>query len=187
MAGHPSRGSSAKTPARMANAAAFIAAFSTAYNPARPSWMKMLLDRAIFFISVREAAIRSPSRTLRGASMKRDGDGMHGARAKRRWLGAASLVALLAGAGPAWADNCFTASGNPFLMGFANGTSGRPIAARKTASPSSRLAPTAAQTSFFHDGCRHGERQCHPGAGLVPGKSRHQCRTASRPSSDCSL
>ena len=25
-------------------------------NPARPSWMKMLLDRAIFFISVREAA-----------------------------------------------------------------------------------------------------------------------------------
>ena len=54
--------------------------------------------------------------------MKRDGDGMHRARAKRRWLGAASLVALLAGAGPAWADNCFTASGNPFLIGFANGT-----------------------------------------------------------------
>jgi hypothetical protein len=47
---------------------------------------------------------------------------MYGARAKRLWRGAASLAALLAGASPAWADNCFTASGNPFLVGFANGT-----------------------------------------------------------------
>ena len=44
------------------------------------------------------------------------------ARSRRHWLGAASLMALLTGAGPAWADNCFTASGNPFLVGFANGT-----------------------------------------------------------------
>ncbi len=42
--------------------------------------------------------------------------------AQPRWLGAASVVALLAGASPAWADNCFTASGNPFLAGFANGS-----------------------------------------------------------------
>jgi hypothetical protein len=47
---------------------------------------------------------------------------MYGARAKRLWRGAASVAALLAGASPAWADNCFTASGNPFLVGFANGT-----------------------------------------------------------------
>jgi hypothetical protein len=52
--------------------------------------------------------------------MKRDGDGMHGARAKRRWLGAASLAAR--GREPRLGDNCFTASGNPFLIGFANGT-----------------------------------------------------------------
>jgi uncharacterized protein with beta-barrel porin domain len=54
--------------------------------------------------------------------VKRDGDRMYGARAKRLWRGAASVAALLAGASPAWADNCFTASGNPFLVGFANGT-----------------------------------------------------------------
>ncbi|MBV9518173.1 MAG: hypothetical protein JO068_08625, partial [Hyphomicrobiales bacterium] len=51
----------------------------------------------------------------------------HEARSRRRWLGAASTVALssvalLAWAGPAWADNCFTTSGNPFLAGFANAT-----------------------------------------------------------------
>jgi outer membrane autotransporter protein len=54
--------------------------------------------------------------------VKRDGDRMYGVRAKRLWRGAASVAALLAGASPAWADNCFTASGNPFLVGFANGT-----------------------------------------------------------------
>jgi uncharacterized protein with beta-barrel porin domain len=42
--------------------------------------------------------------------------------ARPHWLAATSVVALLAGASPAWADNCFTASGNPFLVGFANGT-----------------------------------------------------------------
>src|SRR5690242_12829614 len=54
--------------------------------------------------------------------MARESSWAREARARGRWLGAASLVAILAGVGPAWADNCFTASGNPFLVGFANGT-----------------------------------------------------------------
>ena len=120
--------------------------------------------------------------------MKRDGDGMHHARAKRRWLGAASVVALLTGAGPAWADNCFTASGNPFLVGFANGTFKQTHCGTENGFTIQSLGAQASLTSpFLHDGCRHRERQCRPGAGLVPGQSRDQCRTASRASSDYGL
>ena len=72
--------------------------------------------------------------------MKRKHAGIGHRDAKRQWLGTSSPLALsslapatlalssfifVAGATPASADNCFTASGNPFLAAFANATGGQ--------------------------------------------------------------